>query len=251
MGSTGLYAYWLFKTGELLEDITLQEAAMKCLLGYLAHGRNQEAYYFYDRLHLDGRPTENPAIATPWKIGYGESSLFSFARAVTYIAQKEGFSTYVELAKKCEEQIQKVPLAAEFTPQNIGEAINFYLDLHLLTDEARYLQSAKKYADIAMKQFLKQGLTLVIRRLYFDMQIAYSIGTLMMVILISCQPPSDTRENVADVSPEKLAEAMAAIEAAVPLAEKDPYRPIYHFRPPAQWMNDICGAFYYKHTFSR
>lgn len=40
--------------------------------------------------------------------------------------------------------------------------------------------------------------------------------------------------------------AIAAVEAAVPKARKDQTRPVYHFRPPAQWMNDICGAIYYK-----
>ena len=40
--------------------------------------------------------------------------------------------------------------------------------------------------------------------------------------------------------------AMAAVRAAIPKAQNDPTRPVYHFRPPAQWMNDICGAIYYK-----
>ncbi len=40
--------------------------------------------------------------------------------------------------------------------------------------------------------------------------------------------------------------AIAAVEAAIPMAQSDPTRPVYHFRPPAQWMNDICGAIYYK-----
>lgn len=41
-------------------------------------------------------------------------------------------------------------------------------------------------------------------------------------------------------------EAMAARKAAIPRAAKDPARPMYHFRPPARWMNDICGAIYYN-----
>jgi beta-fructofuranosidase len=45
---------------------------------------------------------------------------------------------------------------------------------------------------------------------------------------------------------EWRAKANAAMEAAIPLAEKDKTRPVYHFRPPAQWMNDLCGAIYYK-----
>jgi len=40
--------------------------------------------------------------------------------------------------------------------------------------------------------------------------------------------------------------ALAAVQTAIGQAEKDPTRPVYHFRPPAQWMNDICGAIYYK-----
>ena len=43
--------------------------------------------------------------------------------------------------------------------------------------------------------------------------------------------------------------ARAAVEVAVPQAERDPTRPVYHFRPPAQWMNDICGAIYYKGAY--
>lgn len=40
--------------------------------------------------------------------------------------------------------------------------------------------------------------------------------------------------------------AHTAVQAAIPQAESDPARPVYHFRPPAQWMNDICGAIYYQ-----
>jgi len=39
--------------------------------------------------------------------------------------------------------------------------------------------------------------------------------------------------------------AMGAIQEAIPQARKDPNRPVYHFRPPAQWMNDINGPLYY------
>jgi beta-fructofuranosidase len=45
---------------------------------------------------------------------------------------------------------------------------------------------------------------------------------------------------------QRIDKAVAAIEAAVPNAARDSTRPIYHFRPPALWMNDVCGAFYYQ-----
>lgn len=44
----------------------------------------------------------------------------------------------------------------------------------------------------------------------------------------------------------EMQRAKAAIEEAIPRAAKDPTRPMYHYRPPARWMNDICGAVYYN-----
>jgi beta-fructofuranosidase len=42
------------------------------------------------------------------------------------------------------------------------------------------------------------------------------------------------------------ADAMAALTAAIPVAATDPERPVYHFRPPANWTNDPNGTIYYK-----
>jgi beta-fructofuranosidase len=39
---------------------------------------------------------------------------------------------------------------------------------------------------------------------------------------------------------------MASVAEAVPRAEADPTRPVYHFRPPAYWMNDPNGPIYHK-----
>ena len=39
---------------------------------------------------------------------------------------------------------------------------------------------------------------------------------------------------------------MAAVAEAAPRAAADPARPVYHFLPPAQWMNDVHGAFHYR-----
>ena len=40
--------------------------------------------------------------------------------------------------------------------------------------------------------------------------------------------------------------ATASLRAAVALASRDPERPVYHFRPPANWTNDPNGTIYYK-----
>jgi beta-fructofuranosidase len=42
------------------------------------------------------------------------------------------------------------------------------------------------------------------------------------------------------------AAAMDALTAAIARAEADPDRPIYHFRPPANWNNDPNGTIFYR-----
>jgi beta-fructofuranosidase len=43
-----------------------------------------------------------------------------------------------------------------------------------------------------------------------------------------------------------IARAMASDRAATPRAEADPMRPVYHFRAPANWINDPNGPIFYK-----
>lgn len=39
---------------------------------------------------------------------------------------------------------------------------------------------------------------------------------------------------------------MESVAAAIPRAAADPARPVFHFRPPAQWMNDPNGVIYHN-----
>src|SRR3989339_376553 len=45
---------------------------------------------------------------------------------------------------------------------------------------------------------------------------------------------------------ETIALAESAVRKATAAAERDPFRPVFHFRAPAQWMNDICGALFHE-----
>src|ERR1039457_6840669 len=49
----------------------------------------------------------------------------------------------------------------------------------------------------------------------------------------------------AEVDPA-LVKAMEELRAALPIAESDPDRPVYHFHPPANWNNDPNGTLCYK-----
>src|SRR5215468_6758435 len=48
---------------------------------------------------------------------------------------------------------------------------------------------------------------------------------------------------------EALKRATAAVQAAVPRAQTDPARPIFHVTAPAQWINDPNGPIFYKHYY--
>jgi len=43
-----------------------------------------------------------------------------------------------------------------------------------------------------------------------------------------------------------LAAAMQSLRSAIAVAEADPDRPVYHFRPPANWTNDPNGTIFYN-----
>lgn len=43
-----------------------------------------------------------------------------------------------------------------------------------------------------------------------------------------------------------LVKATQAVLDAMPIAEADPDRPVYHFHPPANWTNDPNGTIYYR-----
>ena len=49
-----------------------------------------------------------------------------------------------------------------------------------------------------------------------------------------------------EILAKSIIKATATRDASIPKASQDPYRPMYHYRPPARWMNDICGTVYYK-----
>lgn len=51
---------------------------------------------------------------------------------------------------------------------------------------------------------------------------------------------------------ETIALENVAIRNAMPVAEGDPFRPVFHYRAAARWVNEICGALYhqgYYHIF--
>src|ERR1035438_6634108 len=66
---------------------------------------------------------------------------------------------------------------------------------------------------------------------------------LSLALLAMVCPPFSARS---DSPNEAIVRATAAMQAAVPRAQADPMRPIFHVASPAQWMNDPNGPIFYK-----
>ena len=69
---------------------------------------------------------------------------------------------------------------------------------------------------------------------------------LQVMVLITFAVLGTVHAQTVDPLEKEMQAAQAALEEAIPRAAKDTTRPMYHFRPPARWMNDICGTIYYK-----
>lgn len=158
IGATGNYAYWMYKTAEILGDEEMKGVAKELLLAYDTYGSNAENGFHYNYLNLDGTPLPEAEKALVWKSEYGTSSIFSYGRAVALIAKNNTDKQLLDLAIKCEKQVPGNQMPKQYTAENIGEAINFYIDLFELTNKDYYLKEAKKYADKGIANFVKNGL---------------------------------------------------------------------------------------------
>ncbi len=69
------------------------------------------------------------------------------------------------------------------------------------------------------------------------------LGALRFVCAEEFGPAWPAKKEYADPD---ITSAMEAVRAGIAACREDPTRPIYHFRPPARWMNDICGAIFFK-----
>ena len=69
----------------------------------------------------------------------------------------------------------------------------------------------------------------------------WPVGFLILLVCLLGSPGARGGETNA-----AIAQATAAMEAAAPRAQADPWHPIFHVTSPAQWMNDPNGPIFYK-----
>ncbi len=158
LSNTLLYAYWLYKAGELSTSKEMKQQAITLLKAYDRYGWNEQKQLYYNELNLDGSLPENPQWATPWKIGYGSSSLLALGRVAAYMAGRDSSEALTRITQKALQVTNSQPLPEVYTAQNLGEAINANLDLFELTKDRQCLEEAERYANTAIEHLWKNGL---------------------------------------------------------------------------------------------
>ena len=158
LSNTALYAYWLYKAGELAASEEMKRQAVALVLAYDKYGWNEEKKSYYSEVQLDGSPIEGAPWATPWKEGYGTSSLLTLSRVAAYMAATGGGNELTAIVKKALTVANEKPLPAVYNAQNLGEAIHAYLEGYELTKDPTYQKEARRYADLAIASLWKGGL---------------------------------------------------------------------------------------------
>jgi hypothetical protein len=196
--SAGLYCHSLLKCSELTGNPRFKEQALTCLKAYGRHGYDSASGKFWGSLTLDGTPVPGPRVAPkgagelmaddyqlyeprgyldlwqPYVIGYehpiATAQVYSYAALTTRDPEMRGtaerFARWIQRElppRTCETNTWYKGYAVTYAPKGTyaglyGQTISFFLQMHLLSTNQAYLQSARELADEAILKLNHRGL---------------------------------------------------------------------------------------------
>ena len=193
---TGLYCHALLKSYELTGETVFRDDAVDYLKAYRRYGYDSGTGQFWGSLNLDGTPVPGPRVLPdstraadayqvyeprgyldlwqPYAAGYEHP--LATAQVYAYAAQLTGDATITDAAKLFARLIEtNLPpracltnswyrgYAERFAPAgtyagNYGQTISFFIQMYLLTGDARSLALARQTADEAIARLYHRGL---------------------------------------------------------------------------------------------
>ncbi len=196
--SAGLYCHSLLKCSELTGNPRFREQALAYLKAYGRFGYDSQTGKFWGSLKLDGTPVHGPRVAPkgagelmaddyqlyeprghldlwqPYAIGYehpiAAAQVYSYAALTTHDPEiretAERFARWIQRElppRGCETNTWYKGYAATYAPKGTyaglyGQTISFFLQMHLVSGKASYLQNARDLADEAIAKLSHNGL---------------------------------------------------------------------------------------------
>jgi uncharacterized protein YyaL (SSP411 family) len=193
---TGLFCHSLLKAFELTGEINFRDQAVTYLKAYSKYGFDRESGKYWGALQLDGNPIPGPRVYTgnidsqegyaaaqprghldlwePYMAGY-QYAIYT-AQAYMLAFQETHDNEMLEAGKRFAKWITHTPPEKIETKDTwyrnysyneglrgtyadkYGRTISFFLHLYIQSKEDKYLNEAKKYADIAIDKLYFNGL---------------------------------------------------------------------------------------------
>jgi hypothetical protein len=150
------YAYWLFKAGEAAGNEELKRIGLTLLQSVVQQAWDAEQRQFASSMVLrDGR--RRGRLKT-WREGYSASNLWHLGRVSIYLHRKTPDPVLQQALRRITAILDREQLPGTYTAQNAADAMNYYLDHYDLTARPESLAHARRYADRAIKDLVRNGL---------------------------------------------------------------------------------------------
>ena len=186
---TGPYCHALLKAYERSGQAVFRDHATAYLKAYAEHGFDEKSGRFWGALKLDGTPIPGPRVPRgyaqyeprghldlwePYVAGY-QYAIYT-AQAYAYAAQLTQDEALLTAARRFAAWIQRSPPGTVETADTwykaycegpgrqgtcagkYGRTVSFFLHMYVLTKEAKYLESARRTAETAVRKLHHKGL---------------------------------------------------------------------------------------------
>ena len=151
-------AYWMLKAYHANpQQKELRERSLVFIKAYDRHFYNAQKNGYYSAVTPAGRPVEDKLVQ-PWTAAYGDPGLLPFGRIAAYFARTEKDADCLIMARRVAQITHNAPMPEKLTTESLAFALNLNLDLYDVTGEKAYLNQARRYADLGIAKFWRNGL---------------------------------------------------------------------------------------------
>jgi hypothetical protein len=156
-GATEL-AYWLLKAWELNHEHTeLRDRAVTLLRSWDRYLYDPAGNRYLASVGLDGKPLNDNSMQV-WDLSYGNGGILPVGRIAAYFARTLGGKQEEAMARRIARIARDTPAPVGVTLEGLAFALNLSLDLYDLGKDRADLETARRYADLAIGKYWRAGL---------------------------------------------------------------------------------------------